>query len=52
MRAGLLGGARDAGEERAQRGTALRSDRRASHKAAQMLEPLEIAGGHEHLGVQ
>ena len=31
---------------------ALRSDRRASHIATQMLEPLELAGGHEHLGVQ
>ncbi len=29
---------------------ALRSDQRASHIAAQMLESLELAGGHEHLG--
>ena len=31
---------------------ALRSDRRASHMAAQRLEPLELVGGHEHLGMQ
>jgi hypothetical protein len=30
----------------------LRLDGRPSHIAAQMLEPFELAGGHEHLGVQ
>jgi hypothetical protein len=33
-------------------GEALCRDRRAGDVAAEMLEPLELAGGHEHLGVQ
>ncbi len=31
---------------------ALGRDRRTGDVAAEMLEPLELAGGHEHLGVQ
>ncbi len=33
-------------------GEALRRDRRTGNVAAEMLETLELAGGHEHLGVQ